>query len=1022
MANHLESIPSFANWIEVLQHWSGERPDAQAFCYLADGEAEEIHQTYADLDRQARSVGAMLQELGAQNERVLLLYPPGLEFITGFMGCIFGGAVAVPAYPPEPARFARTLPRLQAIIADAQPQVVLTTTPILSLVEALFESVPEFKTMRWVATDTLADHADAWQRPSIRQESLAFLQYTSGSTGTPKGVMVGHDNLLHNSRSIQKGFGHSDDLVGVGWLPLYHDMGLIGKVLQPLYLGRPCTLLSPLDFLKRPLRWLQAISRYRATTSGGPNFAYDLCVRKITPEQRKTIDLSSWKVAFVGAEPVRAETLERFANTFEECGFRREALFPCYGLAESTLMVTGGWLGSGASMVDVSTEALQLAQAQEARDDQDLATRLVSSGRVAPDHRVVIADPERKTRCSAGQVGEIWLSGPSVTHGYWNRPAETVETFAGHLSDTGEGPFLRTGDLGFERDGELFVTGRCKDLIILHGRNHYPQDVEHSVERSHAALRPGCVAAFSIEADGQERLVVVAEVDRRHADLQDTSGILAAVRQAITDQHELLPHAVILLQPGTLPKTSSGKVQRQACKLSFAARSLEIIEAWHELEDPRAPAAAEDESSSVYVDLTAKCAKIDRRSTRYRFDLEKDIRWDQLDAPGDYFSPRWLDRIGVDVDMLRRIPAAYELFQWALALATCNAFIDLEQTLLQFIMAEQRHLGSSRSLVMFQEEEEKHIELFQRYADHLRKQKPEHVRAFDEHFASCAHAHARTLQNPLGLKEVVHHYLFWLYAILIEDYSIYVYDELLPDAASLQPAWLSAHAAHKREELQHVVTDVAHIHALNLSPEEREQFSKHWFHPTVAQFGRMQGVEAAHRVLVDSYPELERAVESPIRMHPHLLAAVLQDRTFSRTREAAPYLLELAADADVAVDEMLGKTNASVLSPAAMRVQDWLIARISARLGLDPLALDPCVRFTFYGLDSIVAAEIAAEIEEWLGRPVPVTVFYEYPTVELLARHAAADAPTAGGTHGGPVAVHRHPESLNHLPRPLPLG
>lgn len=567
---------SWPTLVDLLRYRATGQPNRRAYTYLRDGETDEVHLTYTELDRQARAIGARLQRRGAAGQRVLLLYPSGLEYIAAFFGCLYAGAVAVPVYPPNPARLDRTLPRLRGITLDARPTIVLTTTSVLSLAAALAAQEPAFHDLHWMATDTLDDDQGAeWRDPAVRGDTLAFLQYTSGSTSTPKGVMVSHDNLLRNEALIKQSLGMTEHDVLVGWLPLYHDMGLIGNVLQPLYTGFPCVLMSPADFLQKPIRWLQAISRYGGTLSGGPNFAYELCVRKIGPEQRAALDLRSWNAAFNGAEPIRPETLDRFTAAFEPCGFRREAFFPCYGLAEATLFVSGGPKAAPPAIAPVSRATLEHKRVAAATTDADLLA-LVGCGQTWPEQRIAIVDPEARTRCAPDQIGEIWISGPCVAHGYWNRPAATEETFRAFLADTGEGPFLRTGDLGFVQNGELFVTSRLKDLIIIRGRNHTPQDIERTAEASHPALRPGCGAAFSIDVGGEERLVIVHEVERRchDADVEEVAG---AIRQAVAERHELQVYAVVLLKTGSIPKTSSGKLQHHACRNAFLSNRLEQL-------------------------------------------------------------------------------------------------------------------------------------------------------------------------------------------------------------------------------------------------------------------------------------------------------------------------------------------------------------------------------------------------------------------------------------------------------------
>ncbi|MEO1799902.1 MAG: AMP-binding protein [Cyanobacteria bacterium J06629_2] len=532
--------------------------------------------TYQQLDQQARAIAAQLQALKLSGQRALLLYPPGLEFIPAFFGCLYASVVAVPAYPPKKNH---KLGRLRSIIADAQPEVVLAPKAILAKIQDCLSEAENLADLTYLATDEVdLDLAQTWQAADITGDSLAFLQYTSGSTGTPKGVMVTHRNLLHNEKLIKTGMGHSEKTVFVGWLPLFHDMGLVGNVLQPLYLGIPSVLMSPVAFLQKPIRWLQAISRYKATTSGGPNFAYDLCVQKIKPEECAELDLSSWTVAFNGAEPIRSETLAKFAQAFACCGFDSQAFYPCYGMAETTLFVSGSRQKISPVLREVdSTQLQQNAIAPAA--DRNNSQAVVGSGQTFVD-KMIIVDPESQTRCQPNQVGEIWVADPSVAQGYWNRPEQTLQTFQARLADTGVGPWLRTGDLGFVQEGELFITGRIKDVIIIRGRNHYPQDIEQTIENSHPALRNSCGAAFAVEIDGNEQLVIAQEVERSYIRKLDVDGVVAAIRKAVSEDHGLFVSGIVLLKTASIPKTSSGKIQRHACKQGFLADSLKVVGSW----------------------------------------------------------------------------------------------------------------------------------------------------------------------------------------------------------------------------------------------------------------------------------------------------------------------------------------------------------------------------------------------------------------------------------------------------------
>jgi natural product biosynthesis luciferase-like monooxygenase protein/FkbM family methyltransferase len=547
------------------------------------------------LDRRARAIAAKLQAQGMEGRRVLLLYPAGLEYIAAFFGCLYAGAVAVPTYPP---RLNRNLLRLQSIVADAGATTALTTESLLSRVEPLLGQSPELQSLAWLSTDNLAqDLPDQWREPALNGETLAFLQYTSGSTAAPKGVMVSHGNLLHNEQLIQRVFQQTEEAVIVGWLPLYHDMGLIGNVIQPLYLGARCILISPVAFLQQPFRWLQLISEYKATTSGGPNFAYDLCARKVTPEERASLDLSSWSVAFNGSEPIRKETLELFATTFAPSGFRREAFHPCYGLAEATLLVSGR---DGTNLPIVNPAGLWPRE-DGAGGEPAAATRshsaLVACGGALPGQKVLVVHPESRVERQPGDVGEIWVSGPSIAQGYWNRPEETEHTFRARLADTDEGPFLRTGDLGFLQDGELFIAGRLKDLIIIRGRNHYPQDIERTVELCHPTLRAGCGAAFSVDEAGEERLVIVQEMERRQQ--SDAGLVMEAIRQKVAQEHEVQVLSVVLVKPGSIPKTTSGKIQRRACREAFLEGELKVTAEWQEISTRTQGASFADATPSL---------------------------------------------------------------------------------------------------------------------------------------------------------------------------------------------------------------------------------------------------------------------------------------------------------------------------------------------------------------------------------------------------------------------------------------
>ena len=568
--------------VALLAAAAEQRGERIAYTFLADGERPVDRITWSELDRRARWLAVELVARGARGQRVLLVLPPGIDFVAAFFGCLYAGAVAVPVDPPQSAR---TLPRLLSIAADCKPALVLVAKDRRRRLEQLCEGSgaagPGAVAPHWLSWDgsdveAVAGAAADWSDPGVDGETLAFLQYTSGSTSAPKGVEVCHRNLLHNEELIRRAFEVTPESVIVGWLPLFHDMGLIGNVLQPLYAGASCHLMSPMAFLARPARWLQAISDQRATISGGPDFAYDLCARRISAEEREGLDLSSWRVAFSGAEPVRAATLERFAAAFADCGFDPRAFYPCYGLAEATLFVTGGEVARPPRVAGFDTLALEERRVVADDGEGSGSRHLVGCGTVSPEQRLLIVDPQTRRPLPENQVGEIWLAGPSVARGYWGRPGLSENELAARLDLAGDDDtFLRTGDVGFLHHGELFVAGRLKDLIIIRGRNHYPQDLESTAEGAHEVLLPGGCAAFSLESEGEERLVLVAEAHRHVGDR--VAEAIDAVRQAVAEGHEIRAHDVVVIRAGTLPRTTSGKLRRRACHAAYLEGTLSVV-------------------------------------------------------------------------------------------------------------------------------------------------------------------------------------------------------------------------------------------------------------------------------------------------------------------------------------------------------------------------------------------------------------------------------------------------------------
>ncbi len=593
------TVHTLRTLVDLLTQRAAKYGENLAFTFSRDGDENETSQvTYRELDRRARQIAADLQSQGAVGERVLVLCPPGLDFLASFFGCLYAGAIAIPVHPPMREHL---LPRVESIIADVQPGYALTTSEIEPKIKPAIDGLPGGQALRWTITDSDDTGSEAsWVPPQIDGDSIAMLQYTSGSTSAPKGVVLTHGNLVHNLLTIAEAWGANPDMphvTGVFWLPPYHDMGLIGGLLETIYVAGHSVLMPPTAFIKRPMRWLEAISRHRAMITAAPNFAFDLCVELSTPQERAALDLSNWTVALCGAEPVRTATLDGFAELFGPSGFRAESFYPVYGLAEGTLLVSGGSDLPVPMVQHIDRVALGDNRVIDvAADDPNVAT-MVGCGKPRGGQRVIIVDPETRLQCAADQVGEIWVAGGSVAHGYWGAPELSAETFSATLADTGEGPFLRTGDLGFLHSGELFVTGRRKDLIIIRGTNHYPNDIELTVQNTNPALLRGRGAVFSIapEPGAAEQLVVVQEVDPSRLSGEQADEAMQIIRTAVTENHSVRTHAVVLVQPLQLPTTSSGKIQRSACKQQYLDGELPVVAQWP-AKTPESPAAPQPQA------------------------------------------------------------------------------------------------------------------------------------------------------------------------------------------------------------------------------------------------------------------------------------------------------------------------------------------------------------------------------------------------------------------------------------------
>ncbi len=555
--------------LDVLAHWVKKQPNKVLYRFLSNGEEETDKIDYKTFYKRQLALAHLLNEKGEKGDRVLLLYPTGIEYIIAFFACLSAGMIAVPVYPPAGSR---RLGRLENIVADCNAQWALSTEALKSKGEQWFLKSDSLQNVKWIATDGIQEAIVPGRLQEVIASDTAFLQYTSGSTGNPKGVVVSHANLIHNEGLIKASFDHSHETIVVGWLPVYHDMGLIGNIIQPLFVGGTLIFMPPTAFIQKPIRWIQALSSYKATTGGAPNFAYDLCVTAIGDEALEGIDLSHWKIAYNGAETIRPNTIRRFVEKFKKVGFRETAYFPCYGMAETTLIITGTTGKSKPSYLSLNKTIFDTGKVKEISKTQDTQTfnsyEIVGSGRVLKDMDVRIVNPTTLVACAKNEVGEIWVSGPSVAQKYWNKPVVSKATFKAQCTRKGKQdstPFLRTGDLGFLRRGILYVTGRIKELIIINGANHYPQDIEQTVQAASEHFTPNAGAVFSIQAQQKEVLVVAQEIKRTSLKAYDLETLIKAVKEAVLKNHQLAVKAIVLVSPGRIPKTSSGKIKRLQC-------------------------------------------------------------------------------------------------------------------------------------------------------------------------------------------------------------------------------------------------------------------------------------------------------------------------------------------------------------------------------------------------------------------------------------------------------------------------
>ena len=598
-------MPSYCNLVDMLTQ-RAQSSGRAVYANFINGDGEMAEQlTFKELHQSACQIGEALQEKGLSGHRILLLFLPGSDYIRAFFGCLYAGAIPVPAYPPTGTK---DLQRLEKIALDCQAGAILSNSGLLPQVTGWQRGLGVTLHLPLININQLlqAGSSSGFIPFQAQPNDVAFLQYTSGSTGHPKGVVLSHKNLLANFAQILQGFLYQNPMVewveelrSVCWLPPFHDMGLIGGILTPIFAGAQVTLMAPMTFLRHPDVWLNSVSVQRAHISGGPNFAYEYCLQKIADEQLQNLDLSSWKVAYNGAEPLQADVIQRFTARFASCGFDRSAFFPCYGLAEASLFVSGARGGQGAGMLMADQNTLQHGQfVAQSPQSPNPGQPLVSSGRIAHGSNVQIVKPNTRLLCAEGEVGEIWVNGPSVAQGYWGKPALSESTFKARIEGGPSTCYLRTGDLGFQWQDELYITGRMKELIIVSGRNLYPQDIEQTVQASHEDFKHRGCAAFGMPGKGREQLIVLQEVRRKASQNLDLALVAGMTARAVAASHGVLPTEIVLLPPNALSRTSSGKLQRVAARQRYRDGLLAPLYVWRSggaQEPPKQPTVTADE-------------------------------------------------------------------------------------------------------------------------------------------------------------------------------------------------------------------------------------------------------------------------------------------------------------------------------------------------------------------------------------------------------------------------------------------
>lgn len=953
------------NWIDIIEAQAQTSGDKELYTLLEKGDVEGPRRSlsFSEVSTRSRAIGAQLASMGARGERVLISYADSLDFITAFFGAMFAGATAVPVRAPRSSGDAEADLRIQRVTEEVGARFALAPTQSHQVLPP---------SLTCLSVDEVSNNAASnWQHPGSKSTDLAFIQFTSGSTREPRGVCVSHENLIANSHAQRAAGFYRPHETHVSWLPHHHDMGLVGSLLTPAAGGVRSILMPPTAFIRKPIRWLEAISHFGATSSGGPSFAFQIAVDRITEEEKEGLNLRSWAMAYCGAEPIREESLLAFARAFESSGFQRSSFFPCYGMAESTLFVTG-------------RKGLTRLSAADKKKSTDFSLGSpVSVGKPFDSTEVKIRSVEDTTLREDGEVGEIWITGPAVSDGYLDRATCRPRPWKEQLPP-GSPAGYPTGDLGFIQNEELFICGRKKDIIIVRGQNIYPQDLEAIAERVTNTGMPNSAIAFAANTEGgtaDEQIIILVAIPKAVQAADALRSLASSVKSAVSEAMDVTPHYVGIVNDRDLPKTSSGKVQRSECKRRWIGDEIQVRADSRRVLNP--------EISVLYPLLDETTAPLEKRKLGYRFDLEADVAWHRIVEPGRYFPDEYLVSIGADPEALRSEPGALEFFELSCAYLNSRTFVTTESMIGDWLTDVRGAGALSRSLDLLEEEEVKHVKLFRRYSDALREMRPDQMAKIENLFTITTDFLDREFISSARFEsELNRHYEIWLAILYLEEHTTWIHQVLRPLGADLQPCWLDAHYVHRREETQHVLTDDAYLRALDAPPEHLYRWSANLFGLLFSAFRKEQ--EAILDLTEQEFPNLKGRVRAVPSERRRAARAGYTHSLFRRTRRAAPFLAHFARPiAD-------GQNFRQEKSASIHELENWLFKTVGKLANVGSGRIMSSDNFTDLGLDSVGHLTISSGLEQRLGIELSGELTYQYPTIESLLGEIAIRIEGAG--------------------------